>query len=107
MITNHEQERNNEMNKSETVAITLDQSQVLIIEQMTPRERGVILSTIFSLVRNTEKEDGLVGDDGGWDTDAFAIEGIDDDRNDALMSMAKGIANAMSANDCNIHLVTE
>ncbi len=44
---------------------------------------------------------------GGWDTDAFAIEGIDDDRNDALMSMAKGIANAMSANDCNIHLVTE
>ena len=44
---------------------------------------------------------------GGWDIDAFAIEGIDDDRNDALMSMAKGIANAMSANDCNIHLVTE
>ena len=83
----------------EEINIKLDASHIAILNELNPYERGVVLSTIFSLIRGTMGEDGLVAYDGEFDTSYFSHEGVDDDRYDALMTIARGIVSASQPNN--------
>ena len=74
--------------------IKLDASQIAILQEMCPRDRGVVLSTLFSLRCGTEEIDGLVKGK-SWCAKPFV--GVDEaeDRFYPLMKVAAGIKAAM------------
>ena len=81
------------------LSINLNASHMAILDNLNPHDRGVVLSTIYSLKRGTIEADGLKLKDGEYDTTHFASEGVDEDRCDALMVLAEGIVDGMKPAD--------
>lgn len=74
----------------EDITIKLDASQIAILQEMCPRDRGVVLSTLFSLCCGTEEIDGLVKGK-NWCSDPFVGLGESEVRFYPLMKVAAGI----------------
>ena len=72
------------------ITIKLDASQISILQEMSLTDRGVVLSTLFSLCCGTEEIDGLVKGK-MWRAKPFV--GVDDNevRFYPLMKVAAGI----------------
>jgi hypothetical protein len=79
------------------ITIHLNASHMAILDKLNSYERGVVLSTIFSLMRGSVEADGLKLKDGEYDTACFAKDGVAEDRYDALMVLAEGIVDGMGA----------
>ena len=81
------------MNKE--ITIKLNASQIAILQEMSLCDRGVVLSTLFSLCCGTEEIDGLVKGR-MWCAKPFVGVDEDESRFYPLMKVAAGIKAAMA-----------